>query len=311
MRSFRAAHIAVSLALSGVCAVAQAQTPARIVTLSPAEVGRLGIRTVPVKAASYTPRDRGYGVVVDLGALATVEAGVSTARAATQQSQADVKRSRALFAQDMAVSHQALDAAESKAATDQAALLLAQRQEVAQYGVDAPWRGSHPDHSALAQLTSGKAVLVRATFPLDAFTGSHPSAISVTHLSAQQDQAGWPARKIWAAPADPTIPGRSFFALISGSDLQTGEHVLVFAPTGPTVEGMRIPADAIVLSDEKTWCYLQLAPGQFRRLPIEIGRPLSGGYFVPQKPIAGQSVVLKGAGLLLARELGAAALPRE
>lgn len=274
--------------------------------MTPADVARLGIDVIPLKPARYTPRVHGYGVVSDLTALAAADAAVESAQAAAHQSHADVERARALFAQGGAVSKQSLDAAEKQAATDQTALVLAQRQEVVQFGPQLPWRGGYADTSILHDLTSGRVVLVRATFPLDSITAAAPSEISVTHLSAQPDATSWTSKRLWSAPADPTIPGRSFFALISKSDLQAGEHVLVYSPIGPTVDGAQIPSDAVVLSEEKTWCYLQIAPGSFQRVQIDLSHPLGGGYFVNAKP--GVSVVVRGSGLLLSRELGTATL---
>ena len=278
----------------------------RVIVLTASDIAHLGLRVSPLHPARYTPRVHGYGVVSDLTALATADAAVETAEAAAHQSQADVQRARALFAQGGAVSKQSVDAAEKQAATDQTALLLAQRQEVVQFGPQLPWRGKHADAAILRDLTSGKAVLVRATFPLDSIAAAQPPEISVTHLSAQQDPAGWTSKRIWAAPADPTIPGRSFFALIANSDLQAGEHVLVASPIGPTVDGVEIPSDAVVLSEEKTWCYLQIAPGRFQRVQIDLSHPHGAGYFVKARP--GLFVVVRGSGLLLARELGNGAL---
>jgi hypothetical protein len=278
----------------------------RVIVLTASDIAHLGLRVLPLHPARYTPRVHGYGVVSDLTALAQSDAAVETAAAAARQSQADVQRARALFAQGGAVSKQSVDAAEKQAATDRTALLLAQRQEVVQFGPQLPWRGRHADASILRDLTSGNVALVRATFPLDALAAAQPPEISVTHLSAQQDPVGWTSKRIWSAPADPTIPGRSFFVLISKSDLQAGEHVLVASPIGPTVDGVQIPSDAVVLSEEKTWCYLQVAPGRFQRVQIDLSHPQGNGYFVDAKP--GQSVVVRGSGLLLARELGASAL---
>ncbi|HEY8948382.1 MAG TPA: hypothetical protein VIM56_05820 [Rhizomicrobium sp.] len=312
MSPFRAAFVATlalfctSAAIAGVTARDAKALTGRVIVLTQNDIAHLGLLVQPLKPARYTPRVHGYGVVSDLTALAAADAAVETAQAAARQSQADVQRARALFAQGGAVSKQSVDAAEKQAATDQAALLLARRQEVVQFGPQLPWRGKHAEASILRELTSGDVALVRATFPLDSITAAQPQEISVTHLSAQQDPIGWTSKRIWSAPADPTIPGRSFFVLIAKSDLQSGEHVLVASPTGPTVDGVEIPSDAVVLSEEKTWCYLQIAPGQFQRVQIDLSHPRGSGYFVKAKP--GLSVVVRGSGLLLARELGASAL---
>jgi hypothetical protein len=313
MSSFRAAFAVTFALFCAPATFAGAMKPldgkpatGHVIELTGSDIAHLGLRVMPLKPARYTPRVHGYGVVSDLTALALADAAVETASAAAHQSQADMQRARALFAQGGAVSKQSVDAAEKQAATDRAALLLAQRQEVVQFGPQLPWRGKHADASILRDLTSGGVVLVRATFPLDSIAAPEPPEIAVTNLSAQQNPVAWASKRIWSAPADPTIPGRSFFVLISKSDLQSGEHVLVSSPVGASVDGVQIPSDAVVLSEEKTWCYLQIAPGRFQRVQIDLSHPQGSGYFV--KAAAGQSVVVRGSGLLLARELGASAL---
>jgi hypothetical protein len=149
-------------------------------------------------------------------------------------------------------------------------------------------------------------MLVRATFPLDSIDAAQPPEISVTHLGSRPDSQRWTTKQIWSAPADPTIPGRAFFALVTGSNLQSGEHVLAYAPTGTSTPGWMIPTDAMVLNDEKAWVYVQIAPGQFQRLQIDPGLTLPGGYFTPSPLARGRAVVVRGTGLLLAREIGAA-----
>lgn len=302
MRAFSVlTTIIAALALSAVAAMAGTSATGRVITLSGGDITRLGLRVAPVTPAIHTPHVHGYGVVLDLGALAAADAGVATAQAAAQQSGADLRRARALYAQD-GVSKQALDAAQKQAASDEATLLLARRQQVVQFGAQFPWRQGN----VLRELTAGRAILVRATFPLDSIDAKLPPQISVTHLGSRQDSQRWTTQQIWSAPADPTIPGRAFFALIAGSDLQSGEHVLAYAPTGASASGWLIPSDAMVLNDEKAWAYLQIAPGRFQRLQIDPELTLPGGYFTASPLARGRAVVVKGTGLLLAREIGAA-----
>ena len=294
------------IAALAVAAFAYGAAPAagRAVMLSSGDIQRLGLRIAPVVPATYTPRVHGYGVVLDLGALATADAGIASAQAAATQSAADLARARALYTQGGAISKQALDAAQKQATSDETSLLLARRQGIVQFGPKLPWRSG--DRSILAELTSGRAVLVRATFPLDSLDTTQPPEISVSHLGTGQSDMRWTTKKIWSAPADPTIPGRAFFALIAGSNLQSGEHVLAYAPTGASMNGWRIPSEAMVLNDEKAWCYLQIAPGQFQRLQINPELTLTGGYFTPSLLARGRAVVVRGTGLLLAREIGPA-----
>jgi len=281
-----------------------AVVPKFAVVLSGDEIRRLGIEVIPAQTIRYTPRVHGYGVVVDLTSLAQSNSDVATAAAAAHQSGADLARARALFAQNAGESKQALDAAEKQAAADAAALALAERKEAAQFGQNAPWRGGK--HGVLTPLYGGHAVLVQATFPLGTVVGQRPQSLSVAHLTHAADTFGFDAARIWNAPADPTIPGSTFYALVPASDLAQGEHVLVYAPTGPSETGVRISDKALVVSEEKTWCYVETSPGIFERVAIDIDHPTAGGYFVARGIAGNAPVVVKGMGLLLSRELGVA-----
>jgi hypothetical protein len=281
-----------------------AVVPKSAIVLSGDEIRHLGIEVIPAQEVAYTPRVHGYGVVVDLTALAQSNSDVATAAAAAHQSSADLARARALFAQNAGESKQALDAAEKQAAADAAALALAERKEAAQFGQRAPWRGGK--RAVLTPLYGGHAVLVQATFPLGTVVGQRPQSLSVAHLAHAPDAFGWNAARIWNAPADPTIPGNTFYALVPSSDLAQGEHVLVYAPTGPAQAGVRISDKALVVSEEKTWCYVETAPGVFERVAIDIDHPMAGGYFIGQGISGNAPVVVKGMGLLLSRELGVA-----
>src|SRR5690242_15517700 len=115
--------MALAIAVAG-RAAARIPQPDPPIVLSIGDIGRLGIRSAPLKPARYVQRVHGYAVVTDISTLAQTDAAVATAEAAARQSGADVKRARALFAQGGVVSQQALDAAEHQAASDQAALLL-------------------------------------------------------------------------------------------------------------------------------------------------------------------------------------------
>jgi hypothetical protein len=129
---------------------------------------------------------------------------------------------------------------------------------------------------------------------------------AVERIDTQPGRQSWTSRFVWGAPADPTIPGHNFFALIDHSDLALGEHMIVFVPVGAQLAGVRIPQDAVVLNDDSAWCYVEIGSGLYRRVAVDTHLELDGGYFVPQGIAPGQAVVVNGAGLLLAHELGPA-----
>jgi hypothetical protein len=143
-------------------------------------------------------------------------------------------------------------------------------------------------------------MLVRATFPAAAIDIA-PAQLLVRRPDRRAG-GEWTAAPVWEAPADPAVPGRSFFALVQGSNLAQGERVLVSAPQGPPIMGVLIPADAIVLSEGQAWCYVATKPGTFARHAVDTGRPMADGYFADKDMRPGEIVVTAGAASLLARE---------
>ena len=146
-------------------------------------------------------------------------------------------------------------------------------------------------------------MLVRATFPLGALGNEMPRQLRVTRLGAERQS--WTARTIWEAPADPAVPGRSFYALLDGSDLAQNEHVTAAVPVGAAQAGVTMPAEALVYGENEAWAYVASGAGQIPahrdRYRQGRGRRLFRAQGSGIRP--GQAMVVNGAGLLLAREL--------
>ncbi len=64
------------------------------------------------------------------------------------------------------------------------------------------------------------------------------------------------------------------------------------------------PKEAVILSEDKAWCYAEVAPHTFLRVLLDLSLPLEDGYFVARGISKNQAVVVGGTGLLLARETG-------
>jgi|SRR5579871_667169 len=280
--------------------------PADRVVLTGTDYEKLGARTAPAARATYQAEVRGYGVVLSAAPLAQADANIESAQASVGQSEAVLAHAQALF-RTSSVSLEALQAAEKTATANEVQLALAERQEVALYGEAAPWQGPPRDETIVGKISSGGAVVVQATFPLDVHITAVSPRFTLTHLNEELTASSATTSTIWRAPADPTIPGQSFFALVEGSSLSQGERVLVHAPAGEPESGVLIPADAVVIAGPKAWCYVLEAPLTFRRVEVDINRPLNGGYFIPSGVRPGQAVLVKGTGLMLARELGGSA----
>lgn len=279
-----------------------ADTPG--VTLKAEEIQSMGITVRPAVTAQYQGQVSGYGVVTALDTIAQADSDFLTAQATAAQSQAAAARARSLATgEEAAVSREQLEAAQSKAAADQAALALARRKSEAAFGLNSPFRNPDARARVMGEFASGAAVLVRVTFP--ATGGEAPRQLIISRMGA--DAKSWTTATIWNAPADPSVPGRSFYAIVHGSDLAQNERVTAAIPSGAPQAGVKIPAHAVVFGESEAWVYVQTAARTFLRTKVDTSRPLNtgeggDGYFVTGiKP--GDKIVVDGAGLLLAHEV--------
>jgi len=273
------------------------------IALSAQEIKSLGIATVPARASGFRHQVAGYGTVTALDTVAQADADARTAAAAAAQSSAAAARARSLGTGDeAAVSREIVETAESKAASDQAALLLARRKAQSVFGFNAPFRDPKDRAALVDRLVSGKSVLVRVTFPVGSLRNRMPASLSVARLG--DSAKTWTTSKIWQAPADPALPGTGFYAVIDGSDLAQNEHVSAIVFDGPSQAGVLVPASALVMGDGENWVYLQNGADHFVRAPITTDKPAGDDYFVPGSAgiAPGRKVVTTGAGLLLSRE---------
>jgi hypothetical protein len=277
------------------------------VTLTREQADKLGVATEPAKLIQYTAETSGFGIVTPHDTIATAVAELTTAQAALRQSHASLERAHRLIGTPGAMSADAVESAARQAETDGAALALAGQRLTAVIGAG-PAGEVAKNGPALHELASGKIKLLRATFPLGALQGSTPVTLRAAHLDALSPGAphpaqGWSLNSVWAAPADATLPGRSFFGLLKNSDAGEGERLLVWAPgTGPSQHGVVVPADSLVISDGKYWCYVETKPYVYVRRQINPDRPVADGYFVTAGIAVGDKMVTAAAGLLLARE---------
>jgi hypothetical protein len=276
------------------------------VALKPDEIVKMGIAATAVAATMHAPETIGFGTVMPHEALAQAVAEVTTAVAVERQSRSTFARGQRLAGTPGAMPVDTQEAAERQATVDQAALELAKRRLSSTFGQDPPWKNQDgsPELTALA---SGKIKLVRVTFPLGALGDSDPSTLRLAHINAAPGGKSWESRSVWSAPADTSIPGKSFFALLKGADAGEGEHLLAWARVGEAESGVEIPASAVVISNGKYWCYVEEKPGVFVRTEVDTSMPTADGYFVKEGVSAGDKVVIASAGQLLAREMNPSA----
>ncbi|MBV9550390.1 MAG: hypothetical protein JO256_12035 [Alphaproteobacteria bacterium] len=278
------------------------------ITLTDEQSEGLGLATAKLVPASYRGAITGYGMVMTFDTIAQSDADTASAEAAAAQSQAAAARARELSTgADAAVSRETYETAAAKAATDQAAVLLARRKADAAFGPNAPWRTASQRTAILQRLQSGRSVLVKVTFPIGATVA--PQRFTISRMGT--NGKGWGTSTVWNAPADSNIPGRSLFALVDGSDLAQGERVIATIPTGAPQTGVLIPRSALVMGESDSWAYLKSGENTYVRSRIDTSRPEGDGYFVSQGFTPGQDVVTTGAGQLYAREINPSTEPAD
>ncbi len=272
------------------------------VSLSPEQIEKIGLQTDAAKTVDYAEETAGYGTVIPHEAIAQAAAELATAQAAEKQSRSSLARTQRLSGTPGAMSADVEETNARQLAVDTAALNLAKQRISATFGQRPPW--SNGENLGLLQaLADGGTKLIRVTFPLGSLPGSDvPKTLSASRLGSASSGKRWKLGLIWSAPADATVPGRSFFSILRAGELGEGERVIAWAPIGASQPGVLIPADAAVISDGKYWCYVEEKSGTFVRTEIDNGKPFENGYVVMQGVKAGDKVVVKGAAQLLAQE---------
>jgi hypothetical protein len=271
------------------------------VSLSAEQIEKIGVQTDAVKAVDYAEETTGYGTVIPHESIAQAVAELATAQAAEKQSRSALARTQRLSGTPGAMSADVEETNARQLAVDTAALNLAKQRLSATFGQKPPW--SNGGNSGLLQaLADGGTQLIRVTFPLGSLPGEVPKTLSVSRLGSASSGKRWKLSLIWSAPADVTVPGRSFYSVLRAGELGEGERIIAWAPIGTMQPGVLIPAEAAVISESKYWCYVETKPGTFVRTEIDSGKPVENGYVVMQGVKAGDKVVIRGAAQLLAQE---------
>ena len=274
------------------------------VDLTPEERTRLGITTAPAQSLTFSAGEVGYGVVLSHDSIAQAVADLQTATGAEHVSHTALTRARQLASGPGALGLDTVETLEKQSSADLAALSLARHKLTAMLGEQLPWHTVEPG-GELDTLASGRAKLVRLTFPSGAWTAATPKSLRLMPMDGSSATPIGTAAPVWSAPQDSGMPGRSFFALIKSADLPEGSRLQAseFRDTGTA--GVLIPAAAVVISNGQYWCYLERKAGTFTRVAVDLEHPLGAGYFVSAGVKDGEPIVVTAAGLLLARETNA------
>lgn len=292
------------------------QDGAPVITLDAETQKRSGIESSAPASTPHQEQVRAYAAVLDLGALtdlsnsyANAKAQRETAQAKLNASQTAFERAQRLYKDQQNVSLAQLQTAEASFRSDQAALAAADSQvrtlaATARQQWGAVLAKSLIDGSALiTRLIERQDVLLQVTLPPGISVSTPPATASVqTGKNARATITSVSA----ATRTDPKIQGVSYFYSASAeSGVLPGMNVLAFLPSGPPVEGVTVPAGAIVWWQDRAWVYRRTGANTYTRVGISTDLPAPGGGYVVKDLPKSAEIVTQGAQLLLSEEFRA------
>lgn len=274
------------------------QSALKGVALDATQARAVAVSTVHPVASEHARVVDAFAQVVDPQPLSQLVADWAAADAAARASEGNATRTRALFEDDRNLSRQAAETAQSQALQDRA------RADGLLRRLASEWGGPFATNAAkelVAAIAAGQASLVRIEPPA-AVTLARTSSLAFRPLGGDADV---PLEPAWAAPT--VTPGRigsSWFALAKGQALPAGARGRALIGAGDAIPGVLVPRAAVVMAHERAWAYVARGKDQYERREVSLDMPTPDGYFVAEGFSIDDAVVVQGAGVLLAQELG-------
>ncbi len=272
-----------------------------VITLDRATQRTMGLATAVLERAELPAQVKGYGRVLDIAPLASQVVELSTARAASAASQAELKRLETLAAQDNA-SQRALQAAQAAAVRDQA------QAEAAHLRLLTAWGSAIAEQKDLPAFVQTLSTLSNVIAELDLvaseFLPARPTGARLFTLADSTNPI--PAQLLGPAPTvDPQMQSRGFLLLVTpnSAHLAPGASLTGFLTlAGEAQTGVALPYSAVVHYNGAAWTYLQTSETTFARTEVRLEQTLGAAWFLHGLK-AGDKVVSVGAQQLLSEEL--------
>jgi hypothetical protein len=287
-----------------------------VITLDDDTQERSGIETEVLPSTPHPEELRAYGMVLDVARLtelsnnyANAKAQVQTAQAKLAMSKPAYERAEKLFNETHVVSQAQLQAAEAAFGTDKASLVAAEAQVRTLTATAYQEWGSVLGKSLVEESPTIKALierqsfLVQITLPPGVILSVPPATASIEIGKTARGEITFvsPATRI-----DPRIQGASFFySAAAESGVLPGMNVLAFLPSGKSIDGVGLPASAIVWWQGRAWVYRRTGKETFTRVAIATDLPAEGGGYVAKDVAKDAEIVTHGAQLLLSEEFRA------
>jgi hypothetical protein len=261
----------------------------------------MGLEVAELAPKEVFPEMKCLGRVLDPAAFVPTAMDLAAARATADATRKELVRVRLLAGQNNA-SPRVLEAAEVAAQRDAAALESARARLAALTGVAIAERDDLVPF--MRTLASGEGALVRVALPAGENAPAGPSSLRVI---ATDGGGTIEAQYVEMQQAvDPVTQGRAFLflAVTNRSRLAAGAAVTAYLKTADApLNGVGVPASAVVRHDGAAWVYLQASDDVFGRVPVALDHPIPGGWLVLNGLHAGARVVTVGAQELLSEEL--------
>ena len=271
-----------------------------VVTLNAETQQRIKLAFGHPAVAQWQPEVTGYGRLLDPTPLLTAVTDLATARVNAEASTRELARLKTLAAQNNA-STRALEAAQLAADNDQLALTTARAKFAGDWG---PALAGRTDLAALAQtLADRQESLVRLTLPAGEKLTEPPASAALTVFP---DESQLLAAELLEnnLGVDPQTEGQIFLLLVKARALPLGASVTGHLNrTGQPLDGLEVPAAAVLRHDGQGWVYVQTAADAFTRRHIPLDRLTTNGWFITNGLSATNVLVTTGAQTVLSTEL--------
>ena len=287
-----------------------------LITLDAETQQRNGIETAVLTPTPYHEQARAYGMVLDIARLtalsnnyANAKAQVQTAQAKLGMSRPALERAQKLYEFQQAISQAQKESAEAAFVADQASLAAAEAQVRTLRATAYQEWGSVLGRSLvdgspmISRLIERQEFLLQITLPPGVSLPVPPATAAIE--VGKGERAGItfvsPGTRI-----DPKIQGISFFySAPAESGVLPGMNVLAFLPSGQIIDGVTVPASAIVWWQDRAWVYRRMGPETFTRVQIATELPAAGGGYVVKDVPQDEEIVTRGAQVLLSEEFRA------
>lgn len=271
------------------------------VTLLQEDQSRLGITILRLEESKAPEIVAGIARVLDITALASLEAEIESAAAAADASASAARRLELLAVDDENASLQSLEVARAQARTDASRLRLARRRVALEWGVELAARGDAYRQSLTDQIAAGDAALLRVD-PVQ--SGATKTGVVSLQLAAGSTATATENLGL-AATVDPRTQTTGMLVLVrdeAAATLQSGRVIAAEIDSGRRLSGVILPRESLIRFEGGTWAYLQRGAQRFVRREVREPRLLEEGWFVSTAFAPGDDVVTAGSGSLLAVE---------